>query len=582
MSQTPHSQHQKRSFRTRLSPQLTSQQITLCVAGLLTAFYNTALWRMLLDSFPAFTMGKALFFTSFVLFIAAALTIILTLLSAKYIQKPIIIFILMTSAAITYFMNVYGVVIDKEMIQNTFETDPAEAQDLLSGKFVMYLLALGVLPSFIVLRTRIQYRAFWPELRNKLLLIIGCILLIGLIDLSFSKEYSSTFRNNRQIRHLIVPTNYLYYTSRYLAGAYDEKSRTIEPIGRDAKMGAIWPTSVPVKPAGLSGLNHMKPVDQAAFKPVITVVVVGETARAMNFSLNGYERETNPLLSKQPIDNFSQMVSCGTSTAVSVPCMFSDITRDDYDASRVRTRENVLDVLSHAGASVLWRDNNSGCKGVCARIESEEIKDFKAEQFCDGAECYDEVMLNGLDEYLNKIYQSKTTDNIVIVLHQKGSHGPAYSKRYPANFETFKPVCSTADLEQCSRDEIVNAYDNTILYTDHFLNQVIAFLQQREDKFVSSMIYLSDHGESLGEKNIYLHGLPYFMAPDEQTHVPFITWFSPGYLPQLKIDKACIKEKTDQPWSQDNLFHSLLGLLDIQTSEYQSTLDIFGTCRKPT
>ena len=561
---------------------LSSQQLTLVIAGLLTLFYNTALWQTLLNTFPELNAGRVLFFTSFVLFIAAALSIILTIFSAKYVQKPVLIFILMTAAPVTYFMNTYGVVIDKEMVQNTFETDPAEAYDLLSGKLFLYLLVLGVIPSIVVLRTRIRYRPFWPELRNKVLLIIGCILVIGAIDLSFAKEYSSTFRNNRQIRHLIVPSNYLYYTSRYLAGAYDEQARVLEPVGQDAKMGDIWPnTTVTDKAPTLSLIGSAKAAVKTHFKPVITVVVVGETARAMNFSLNGYERDTNPLLSKQPLINFSQMSSCGTSTAVSVPCMFSDITHDDYDANRVHSRENVLDVLSHAGATVLWRDNNSGCKGVCARVKSEDINDYKADQFCDGSECYDEVMLNGLDAYLNKIYTQQTSDNIVIVLHQKGSHGPAYSKRYPASFNQFTPVCDTADLEQCSREEITNAYDNTILYTDYFLNQVINFLQQNEDRFVSSMIYLSDHGESLGEANVYLHGLPYFMAPEEQTHVPFMTWFSPNYLSQLKISAPCIEQKADQAVSQDNLFHSLLGLLDIQTNAYQPTLDLFGTCRKP-
>lgn len=296
-------------------------------------------------------------------------------------------------------------------------------------------------------------------------------------------------------------------------------------------------------------------------------MVVGEAVRADRLSLNGYTRQTTPLLQREDIINFPEMYSCGTSTAVSVPCMFSIFTRDEYSDNNMKSQENLLDVLHHAGVNILWRDNNSDSKGTALRVPYEDYKSPSRNPICD-VECRDEGMLVGLQEYIDR---TKYGD-ILIVLHQMGNHGPAYFKRYPKEFEKFTPVCKTNQLEECSREEIGNAYDNAVLYTDYFLSKVISLLKQNEKSFESAMVYISDHGESIGENNLYLHGLPYFMAPDSQKHVGAILWFGNGF----KIDNKALKEKSTEIFSQDYLFHTILGLLEVDTSIYDKTLDILS------
>ena len=297
----------------------------------------------------------------------------------------------------------------------------------------------------------------------------------------------------------------------------------------------------------------------------LIILVVGEAARADRFSLNGYARETNPLLKKEDVINFSNMTSCGTSTAVSVPCMFSNLGRDGYSDKKARSTENLLDVLRHAGIHVLWRDNNSDAKGVASKVTYENFKDSNTNPICD-IECRDEGMLSGLQDYITR----QKTGDILIVLHQMGNHGPAYYKRYPASFERFKPVCKSSQLEQCTREEISNAYDNAILYTDYFLSKVIELLKHNTKNFETGMVYMSDHGESLGENNLYLHGLPFLMAPDTQKHVGALMWFGNNF----HIDKNGLRAKSAKPYSHDNLFHTILGLMEVDTSVYEKKKDI--------
>jgi lipid A ethanolaminephosphotransferase len=308
-------------------------------------------------------------------------------------------------------------------------------------------------------------------------------------------------------------------------------------------------------------------------------MVVGETARAANFSLNGYSRLTNPELAQVPgLLNFGNMHSCGTATAVSLPCLFSGLGRAHYTQRSAQGQEGLLDVLRHAGIEVLWRDNNSGCKGVCDRVASEDVSvPLRGDPLCNDEECFDEILLRGLRQ---RIHDSRK--DMVIVLHQKGSHGPAYWKRYPASFNRFGPACETSDLAKCSQTSIVAAYDNTMLYTDHVLARAIALLELsgREDGVDTAMMYFSDHGESLGENNLYLHGAPYFIAPEEQRHVPFMLWLSEGFRHRFKLDQTCLNARTGQQFNHDYIFHSTLGMLNISTAVYNPGLDLFNACRR--
>ena len=333
----------------------------------------------------------------------------------------------------------------------------------------------------------------------------------------------------------------------------------LAPLGTDAGRGHKW--------AATPG------------RRTVTILVVGETARSMNFSLNGYARQTNPLLSKQAgLINFRNVSSCGTATAVSVPCVFSNLGRDAYSADKANSQEGLLDVLKHAGFDVLWRDNNSGCKGACDRVAYEDVSVPKAgDPFCGTEECYDERLLEGLREKIRTAAR-----DLVIVLHQKGSHGPEYFKRYPAGFGKFGPVCRTNELEDCSRESIVAAYDNSILYTDLVLSKTIDLLRAAaaEDGVDTAMLYFSDHGESLGEHNMYLHGAPYIISPAEQRSVPMMMWLSEGFHDRFHIDNGCLAARTTQEFSHDNVFHTVLGMLNVSTAVYNPKLDVIHPCTR--
>ena len=298
---------------------------------------------------------------------------------------------------------------------------------------------------------------------------------------------------------------------------------------------------------------------------------MGETARADRFSLNGYSKETNPQLKKENIVNFTNFWSCGTSTATSVPCMFSKFTASEYNKEKIHSTGNVLDVLNHAGVNVLWLDNNSDSKGVAERVQYQSYKSPDINTICD-PECRDVGMLVDIQTYINEHPQG----DIMIVLHQMGNHGPAYYKRYPPAFEKFKPACKTNQLEDCSKEELDNAYDNAILYTDFFLSKVIALLKQNSSGFESAMFYVSDHGESLGENGLYLHGLPNIIAPDTQRHVPAIFWIDDNY---NEIDTKQLKNKQNIQFSHDNVFHTILGFMEVESSVYDKTLDILHNSR---
>jgi lipid A ethanolaminephosphotransferase len=525
---------------------------TLCLAIYLALTGNWAFWSAFFKINGELSLHLLLFSIS-----ALTLTLLLPIflvhfLRFKYIFKPVIIFILLMSATVAYFMNNYGIVIDVQMIHNTFETDSNEVQDLLNLKLFLYILFAGLFPAIFVSRLNFTYHPFSMQLlRNFVVISLAAIAIVGNFMI-FSADYASLIRNHHEVRYLINPANYIYSTGKYLAETLHHSNGTITPIGLDARQ--------------VSQVYNRK--------NNVLVLVVGETARAQNFSLNGYSKPTNPMLAKEDIINYPNFHSCGTSTHVSLPCMFSHLDRSSFNEEDASYYENLTDVLKHAGINVLWRDNNSGCKGVCRNIQTEKMKHLHIDNVCNEHECYDEVLLDHLQQNIES-----TSSDMVIVLHQNGSHGPAYYLRYPDAFQKFKPVCATNELGSCDHASLLNTYDNTILYTDYFLSRVINMLKSKTDKLNTAMIYVSDHGESLGENNIYLHSMPYIVAPKEQTHVPYISWFSDDFLHAHDLNKDCIKQHASNPYSHDNLFHSVLGLMNVSSTIYQSNLDMYTSCK---
>ncbi|WP_050577340.1 phosphoethanolamine transferase [Pseudomonas cremoricolorata] len=523
--------------------------VAVAASAFLLAAYNVPLWQHL-DRIASWQPALA-----FILMLFGVFSAILTWLTVPRVFKPVLIALFMISAGVAYFMNRYGILIDTGMLRNTAETNATEVRDLLSGKLFLYIALLGLVPSLLLWRTPIDYRPVLPNLFAKLLMTVGCAALIGGAGLINYQGLSSMLRNHHELRLMIVPSNYIGASINYLREQWVSAQAPFTPIAEDA---------IRIKPAG------------AQSRKSLTVLVVGESARADNFSLLGYPRDTNPELSKQQgLVAFTDMHSCGTETAVSVPCMFSNLGRAGYSAAAASNREGLLDVLKRAGLNVIWRDNQSGCKGTCARVTVENLSNASDSELCADHECRDEILLQGLQTMIDNLDQ-----DTVLVLHQMGSHGPEYYKRYPAAFERFTPVCKSNALDQCSRDSIVNAYDNTLLYTDHVLAQLIETLRSNQDRVDTAMIYLSDHGESLGEYNLFLHGTPYMLAPEQQKHVPLLVWLSTAYQRSTGIDSTCLQGQRDAALSQDNLFHSMLGLLGVQTHAYKANLDLFASCRR--
>ncbi|MGE4462702.1 MAG: phosphoethanolamine transferase [Arcobacter sp.] len=520
-----------------------------------TLFYNYSFFTNVIKTY-SFSGLNSIYILSTALLLVSFLTLFFTIFSSKYTTKPLLLITIIISAFAAYFMDTYHVIIDDEMIRNSLQTNLSESSDLFSLKLVLYVVFLAIFPSYFIYKLKIEYKPFRQELFVKLKTIILSISIILIILFSFSKFYTSFFREHKPLRYHVNPIYWIYSIGNYVNKSVNSGPIVLKEIGLDAKI-------IPEK------------TTDGKIKRELVIMVVGEAARADRFSLNGYEKETNPLLKKEDIVNFPNMYSCGTSTAQSVPCMFSIFDKADYDYKKGISTQNVLDVLKHTkDVDILWRDNNSDSKGVALRVDFEDYRTAQTNTICDD-ECRDEGMLVGLDEYI-KNHKDK---DILIVLHQMGNHGPAYYKRYPKEFEKFTPVCKTNQLEQCTKEEVSNAYDNAILYTDYFLSKVINFLKPYSNDYETAMLYMSDHGESLGENGFYLHGMPYMLAPDEQKHIASVLWLGGEMREDYDIEK--LNSYKNESFSQDNLFHTLLGLFEVGTDVYKKDMDILNDSRKP-
>jgi len=528
-------------------------------------FFSAALKERLMTQ-PA-TWGFAL---ALLVMMTALHYLLLSLVCTRRSVKPVLAVLLVGTAFATHFMQSWGVYLDPSMLRNVMRTDVAEARELFSWGLLPHLLLYAVLPLMLLWRVRVQPRP-WPRAIGRRLagLVAALVVLVGTLMLVF-QPFASMMRNHKEMRYLATPANYLWSIGAVAAAQAQGAAKPRQPIGLDAAPG---------------------PALLARTKPLLVVLVVGETARAANWGLNGYTHQTTPELaalaarSGQPgvgtLINFPDVSACGTNTEVSLPCMFAPVGRRDYDESRVRGSESLLHVVARAGAGVHWRDNQSGCKGVCEGLPQDEVSSLKLPGLCAEGRCLDEGLLTGLEDRLAAATKLAGTPagTQLLVLHTLGNHGPSYFRRYPPAFARFQPACGFDDLQKCSRDEIVNAYDNALLYTDHVLVSLIAKLQAAQAGVDSVVLYVSDHGESLGENNLFLHGLPYAIAPDMQKRVPMTLWLSAGAPQALHLDAGCLGRRAAQPAAHDHLFHTLLALLDVKTGLYEAPLDLAQGCR---
>ena len=528
---------------------LSPSSLILVISAFITLSCNSSFFSHFADEYSL--SANIGFFSAVTLIIFALTTQVLALTQLLLPLSWSIALVLFISVLSAYFCDQFGVVIDMEMIRNSLQTDVAEATDLLSLSLFWRLSLLFLLPMALVVLIPVQAQksAWLQRLTSSSKLTVFAVLLIGLSVVSFSAQFTSFIREHKPLRYYINPIQPLYSAIKYYSTQFSNAD--IQGFTLLANYSSV-PTSDPNRE--------------------LIIMVVGETARTDHFSLNGYARNTNPLLSREAnLVFYPNISSCGTSTAISVPCMFSLSSQDDFDVDTAEATENAFDIIAKAGVSVLWRDNNSDSKGVAVRQPFQDFKSAKLNPQCDGDEganneCRDVGMLDGLQDYIDQ-----QPHDIFIVLHQMGSHGPAYYKRYPKDFEKFSPACQTAELSHCSDAEIINAYDNTILYTDYFLSKVIELLKSNAQKFQTSMMYVSDHGESLGENGLYLHGLPYAFAPKSQTQVPVMLWTDQ----RSDINIIATRRQSQQANSHDAVAKTLVSLFEIETDvSFESVPDL--------
>jgi len=521
----------------------------------LASIGNIALWLQVHQLPEVNGLRGFAFAMGFGVIIIATLTLILSFLNWRWLLKPTLTVFFLSAASGGYFMMSYHIVIDSTMITNVLQTDTHEALDLMNWRMLISLVLLGILPCWVLWKTPIKtLRLSQQVVSNTLSGVTAMIVILGSL-LAIYQDFSSIMRNHTDLRYLVNPLNSYYAIGVVAAKPFQLDNHIFLPIGQDAKVASLKPKE----------------------KPTLLLLVLGETARMGNFGVNGYERPTTPELANEDIISLKGVMSCGTSTATSVPCMFSHLGKVNFEA-RKNNYESLIDVLHHAGLAVIWIDNQSGCKGVCERTPHVLTKELAHPSLCHDGECFDEIMLQQIDEKIQALPAERRAKGVVVVMHQMGSHGPTYYKRVPDDFKKFKPECTSNALQECSREQVVNSFDNTILYTDHFLGQAIQWLKKSEATSATALLYVSDHGESLGENNLYLHGLPYRIAPDVQKRVPWITWWSSTFRNQSGLSWRCLKNKTETAFTHDNYFHSVLGLMKVRSEVYQDKLDLHADC----
>ena len=516
----------------------TQTKIIMMVALFIMLTGNCALFGRILEVYPA-QSHNLLFLISLALFFSFLTSLFLLAVCHGKLTRWFLAFFLIAASLAAYYMDKFGVIVDVVMIDNIMQTNPQEFAGLISVTLVIRTIVFGLIPAWLVIKYFPKTDNTRPEFKSRLRLIGFLVLSLVVLIAPFTAGYYSFWREHKITRFYANPTFSSYSVIKYLNQQISiAKVVPLKRVAQDAvKVGTLTK------------------------RTELMVFVVGETARADRFSLNGYHRETNPLLAKQNVVSLSNVSSCGTSTGVSVPCMFSALGRAGYDKEKALNQQNALDVLHENGVEILWRDNNSDSKGVATRIKYEDFKTPTLNPVCEG-ECRDIGMLSGLDQYI----AARKGKDILIVLHQMGNHGPEYFRRYPKEFEKFKPTCMTGELRDCSQQEIDNSYDNAILYTDYFLSNVIDLLKKYDDSHATAMLYVSDHGESLGEHGFYLHAVPYMIAPKEQTHVPAIVWMGKNF--DHKLDQ--LKPHKDDALSHDDVFCTLLVAFKLDTKMCES------------
>lgn len=487
------------------------------------------------------TLILALAVSVSVFFLSMSIIALLGLLP-RLIFKGLMILLTLLGATSLVVWLYYGIAMTPDMVRNFLATDIHEASGYWSWSLALNFILITLPGLLLINRLRSSRR---PESKLKRLGICVITLLCGVFVLFIQLQpFSALMRGDKSLRYLFAPVNIVYSASSTLLR--DQNPEKAQKVIVDASPKAIFTSD----------------------KPTLFVVLIGETARSANWQLANYEKATNPELSKLNIVNIPKVQACGTSTDVSLPCMLSRVGRRDYDRKRILTEESLPSLLKRAGFSVTWVDNQSGCKGTCDGVRV--IKPTPDPLYCQAVSCMDGVFNRSVDDAFNAL---ETQRHAVLFLHMMGSHGPAYYKRSTESEKVFGKECTDPTFKSCSKESIRAAYDSSIRYTDRVVAELIRKLQNKTD-INTALIYLSDHGESLGENGLYLHGAPYYIAPDEQKIVPMVMWFSEPFKKNYTIDTRMIEENSHKPVTHDHLYHTILGLLNVRSSTYDSQWDL--------
>lgn len=466
-----------------------------------------------------------------VAFVTAIGLCLVCLLSSRLL-KPVCMLLAAANAGALYFLHAYGVVLDRTMMGNVANTDWAEATAFLSPALALFVLVFGLVPAAALSRVEIT-----PVRRGRLAMQLAALAVVGSTTMYLaSASWLWIDRHARVLGGMILPWSYVFNAGRH-ASAQLAATR-VASLLPDATFGSDDRT--------------------------VVMLVIGESARAANFAFYGYGRATNPQLAAAGAVPLRNARACATYTTGALMCILS---HDDPGARLAGSKELLPGYLQRHGIDVAWRTNNWG-EPALRLADYHRANDLAPG--CAGEGCaHDEVLLHGLEA---RIRASKSR-KLLVVLHQTGSHGPSYTSKYPASFEVFRPACKSVELHRCPPESLVNAYDNTLLYTDHVVARAIQMLKGLGD-VSSTLLYVSDHGESLGEYGLYLHGTPMAVAPAVQAAIPFVVWMSEAFKRQRGVDDAGLMRR--EAHSQANVFHSILGAFDMRSSVYVPALDIFA------
>lgn len=494
----------------------------LIISSLNFLFFHIPFFNFVFENINYKSINGVFVITSLVILMIVlnAFVFFLFLFLSQRVGKFLLVLFFLMNAIAVYFVITYGIIVDESMIGNVLNTNYEESSSYFSYKMILYLIFLGVLPSYFIVKSKIERVSF------KRFSILSSLTLLFALVLVFANASNWLWidKNSKRLGGLAMPWSYVVNTSLFYI--HQHKKNEKEILLPDAKI---------------------KDNEKA-----VVILVIGESARRQNFSLYGYSKNTNPMLSKtQNLFHFNA-TSSATYTTAGVKSILDHKETDDL-------YEILPNYLYRNDVEVIWRTSNWGEPPV-------HIKNYQDRAYlhtnCKEDYCnYDEVLLLGLKD---QILASKK-NKILIVLHTSTSHGPSYNKKYPPQFEQFKPVCESVELSNCSQAELINAYDNTIVYTDYILHKTIEELKGL-NSFKSTMLFVSDHGESLGEKNLYMHGIPMSIAPKEQYEIPFIVWIS---------DSSNKKVKSLNNLSQYHVFHSVLNFLNIESPIYNEEMNIF-------